>query len=323
MTISLKNATSPAAVPHYERLIVESGNFVVPYTGRYLVTAIGGGGSGGCGDGGASLCSGGGAGGMAQKSVLFKKNDVLTIVVGAAGAAVVTGAPRAGNAGGNTTVSGPGLALVANGGGPGNYRSAATVGTASGAVGGTATGGDLNITGGGSGTATALTGGTSQHVLTGGGSVGVYGVGYASGDAATSVVFNVYGGGAGTGGRSANLTNTGSAQINGEGGGPISSATFIGNTGFDYGAIQTRLLLPAGVTENESYGSNRAPRNGAGGQGGTSGGIAAGSSMFTGSGGGGWRGSPFGGGGGGGAINPAGGYPAQAGVVIIELIGAS
>ena len=99
------------------RYFLASGTFTAPYTGNYLVTAIGGGGSGGKGAYGGT---GGGAGGFCQKVVSLTAADTLTITVGAGGTAPGTN-NTAGNAGGNTTVTATGVSMTANGGGAGNF----------------------------------------------------------------------------------------------------------------------------------------------------------------------------------------------------------
>ncbi len=126
-----------------QRAFTASGSFTAPCTGKYLITAIGGG-AAGRNDG-----RGGGAGGFAQKLISLAAGDVISFTVGAGGS-------TPGAAGGNTILTAPGVSLTANGG------------TTS--AGGTATGGDLNVQGGHSGNVAG----------SGGGAVGVYGIGYGS-----------------------------------------------------------------------------------------------------------------------------------------------
>ena len=106
-----------------QRAFTTSGSFTAPRTGKYLLTAIGG--------GAADLNSGrgGGAGGFAQKLVSLASGDVVSFTIGAGG--VSNGA-----AGGNTTLTAPGVSLTANGGTT--------------TAGGTASGGDVNVQGGSS-----------------------------------------------------------------------------------------------------------------------------------------------------------------------------
>lgn len=139
-----------------EFLFVSSKTWVTPVKGKYLVTAIGGGGSGAYS---ASVFGGcGGAGGLAQSLWDLPAGFSLVLSIGAGGAATTTMNSN-GNSGGTTTVSGSGLTtLTANGGSAG-------IQTSAGSAGGTASGGNImNVTGG--------TG------VKGGGAVGVYGVGY-------------------------------------------------------------------------------------------------------------------------------------------------
>lgn len=139
-----------------EFLFVSSKTWVTPVKGKYLVTAIGGGGSGAYS---ASVFGGsGGAGGLAQSLWDLPAGFSLVLSIGAGGAPTTTMNSN-GNSGGTTTVSGSGLTtLTANGGSAG-------IQTSAGSAGGTASGGNImNVTGG--------TG------VKGGGAVGVYGVGY-------------------------------------------------------------------------------------------------------------------------------------------------
>lgn len=126
-----------------QRSFITSGTFTAPVTGKYLLTAIGGGAAG------TSEGRGGGAGGFAQKPVTLAAGDVITFSVGAGGAS-------SGATGGTTTLTAPGVSLSAGGG--------------TSTAGGSATGGSLNTTGGVSGNSNG----------SGGGAVGVYGVGYGS-----------------------------------------------------------------------------------------------------------------------------------------------
>lgn len=149
-------ATGGKGNPLYSELVfITSKTWVTPVKGRYLVTAIGGGGSGAYN--GTSAGSGG-AGGLAQSLWDLAAGFSLVLTCGAGGVGVST-ANTNGNAGGATTVSGSGLTtLTANGGGGG-------VQSYAGSAGGTASGGNIMNVTGGSG-------------FKGGGAVGVYGTGY-------------------------------------------------------------------------------------------------------------------------------------------------
>ena len=149
-------ATGGKGNPLYSELVfITSKTWVTPVKGRYLVTAIGGGGSGAYN--GTSAGSGG-AGGLAQSLWDLAAGFSLVLTCGAGGVGVST-ANTNGNAGGTTTVSGSGLTtLTANGG-------AAGIKSYAGSAGGTASGGNIMNVTGGSG-------------FKGGGAVGVYGTGY-------------------------------------------------------------------------------------------------------------------------------------------------
>lgn len=185
-----------------QRIIMYSQEFTAPRDGSYRVTAIGGGASGGrsATSGNGLRATGGGAGGFAQKVVQLAKGDVLTCIIGAGGAAQ-TVAAQDGADGGTTTVTGPGISLTASGGKGGLHGLGA--GTTLGAEGGTASGGDVNVTGGGSGSATTVAVANSM-AATGGGAVGIFGVGYSSGDAESAGGVTALTYGAGVGGKSGN-----------------------------------------------------------------------------------------------------------------------
>tara|TARA_B100001059_G_C17829113_1_gene583411 strand:- start:2254 stop:3375 length:1122 start_codon:yes stop_codon:yes gene_type:complete len=166
---------------------------------KALVYVIGGGGAGAsnylyqantyqqCGSGGA-------AGGCATSLLDLKSAHTYTLTIGAGGVAVAktynTGA--AGGAGGNTTFadgSGTISTMTGNGGGGGNFQVNQSANTsAAAATGGSASGGTLaNVTGGASGAATKpYTSSSYGFVCTGGGSVGINGVGFSSGAAESS-----------------------------------------------------------------------------------------------------------------------------------------
>lgn len=156
-----------------QRLILSSMTYIAPFSGNYIVVALGGGGGGARGGYNASA-TGGAAGGAAFKAVKLSAGDGLISVIGAGGA-ISSGAANAvggnGNAGGTTTVTGPGIALSAGGGGGGLF-SAATAGVLNAPVGGSATGGDLNVTGGRPDSITLQQG---SYYYSGGAAAGIYG----------------------------------------------------------------------------------------------------------------------------------------------------
>lgn len=144
-----------------------SQTWVPPQDGNIMIHVIGAGGSGVGGNDFNS--SSGAAGGYCRKnSLAVTTSGSFTVVIGAGGA--TSGFNLTSNAGGNTTVSGTGLAstLTANGGGGGNFNAGS-------GAGGTATGGDVNNAGG---TSALLTGGGAVGLTgtgnSGGGSVGAY-----------------------------------------------------------------------------------------------------------------------------------------------------
>jgi len=102
-----------------------------------------------------TYCSGGSGGGYSRKKVTLTSGDVLTINVGAGGASTYhnldAGTDTVSSAGSATTVTGPAsLSLTANGGSGGSAirgNSITTYTYATQPTGGTASGGDLNLTG--------------------------------------------------------------------------------------------------------------------------------------------------------------------------------
>ena len=136
----------------------QSDTFTIPANTPAFVYLVGSGGSGGvAGKSDSSSAgvagAGGGAGGAALKFLAASGSDnTLTFTIGAGGAGR-DGAGQVGATGGTSTLTGTGISLTANGGAGGGY--AVTLGTseltAAGAAGGTATGGDINITGGSTG----------------------------------------------------------------------------------------------------------------------------------------------------------------------------
>ena len=146
-----------------------SGDFVkadYPDARAIRVKVQGGGGAGGgagaAAAGNASAGSGGGGGGYAEAFIddVSSLAGTVAITVGAGGAGV---SAAAGNAGGNSSF---GTAIVADGGDGGVYTGVSSAFRAiAGADGGAATGGDLNIGGGGSSFVV-------RQTLTGGGSAG-------------------------------------------------------------------------------------------------------------------------------------------------------
>jgi hypothetical protein len=125
----------------YEQSITAPGitPFTVPATVTSLklrVWAADGGGGGSLG-GSTSGGSGGGGGGYAEGVVAVTPGQVINFNIGAAGVGGATGANNGTN-GGNTTVTGTGIAVSCNGGNPGVY--APSTAAVNGGTGGSASG---------------------------------------------------------------------------------------------------------------------------------------------------------------------------------------
>jgi len=223
--IKLSDGTNPAAgqIDGRTTLKFDAGNdrcelitagafslSVVTATGTYnpppgvkALKFIGTGGGGGAGgvDGqgaGTSACSSSGAGGGTAIKYTQIIEASYTITIGAGGAGGAAGNNN-GVAGGNTTVTSTNVNLTCNGGALGNGMLAVSgAGLISGASGGNATGGDLNITGGYSGIGSVRGGDTDNISRPGGtywgpgvrgrvGNTGINGHDYGTGGGATGV----------------------------------------------------------------------------------------------------------------------------------------
>ena len=154
--------------------LMESQTFVPPRNGNVTVHVIGGGGSGAAGQN--QTEHGGSGAGYCQKTTLAVTTaGSFTVVVGAGGLGTQG---QVGLAGGNSTCAGTGLSatLTANGGGGGPKQNAQRN------TGGTASNGDVNRTGGGTGR------------MSGGGAVGINANGqFASADGGTSGAYGFAG----------------------------------------------------------------------------------------------------------------------------------
>jgi len=135
-----------------------SHTWTAPADCTVVIQAVGAGGSGGGiskddTDNMEVAVSGGSGGGYSRKKVSLSSGDVLSFTVGAGGATEFlndNGTDNTGNAGGATTVTGPNsLSLTANGGSGGSGRrvTSGDLTFATQPTGGTASGGDLNVTG--------------------------------------------------------------------------------------------------------------------------------------------------------------------------------
>lgn len=272
--------------------LASSGTWVAPAKGLLRITLRGADGSGAV-----ALClndavssavaSGGAAGGLSIKTLRVEAGDTFVATLASGGAQVSTTTPGSrvnGNPGGTSTVTGPGVNLTANGGngGLGAYAASGAA-SAAGATGGTASGGDVNYTGGNSGTA-AVTG-VAGVAATGGGAVAWNGVGYSSGNATVSAPGGTLGavsGGASPSGVSGTATASASTATSTGGagaGGPSAAATNA------TGAAGPGLPSIATATPLSLVGAGNSTLGGAGGDGakqssssatGTAGGVLAG-----------------------------------------------
>jgi len=135
------------------------------------IYVVGGGGSGGAAR---YVATGGGAGGCAVTIADLDASTTYTITIGAGGLPVVHG-PNNGNAGSNTTFSGTGISTMTGSGGQAGLYNTSSAGAKAGGAGGAASGGTYgNFTGGAGG---ATSGSGANHMVTGGGAVGLWATG--------------------------------------------------------------------------------------------------------------------------------------------------
>lgn len=158
--MAVLGAAAAAAMPQIT--ITDSMTWTPPMDGNVCIHAIGGGG-GGTGTGNTYYCQGGNAGGYSRYNKLaVTTSNNLTIVIGAGGLGKY--GTVAGAAGGNTTVawtSPSSVTMYAYGGGGGSSSTTLTYG-------GSASGGDVNYSGG-----------SSSWNCSSGACVGIYGTGAA------------------------------------------------------------------------------------------------------------------------------------------------
>lgn len=323
----------------FVQTFLSSGTFTAPKDGYYRFTGIGGGGSGAASSAAGGAATGGSAAGLVQKRVYMTAGQTATITVGAGGIAVtVTGGLAQGNDGNDTTIVVGGVTYTA-GKGKGGTAGAATK---TGAVGGAATNGDINVAGGASGDAVFF---AAAWSASGGGAVGVTGIGFPSGVATVSAgTFSARTGGAGIGGKSGDATasSADTGTPGGGSGGPsasntnavatIGGADVIGNTvtntpgALPTGFFRTGIFGFACGTGAGSQGGAGADGGGGGASpsaGGAGGAFAGGAAAAQGAGvAAGGSGGKFGGGGGAGscpAANLATGGKGRDGVVWVEI----
>ena len=202
--------------------LVGTGTFVARRTGWHRVTL-----AGGCGRGGFAMSSqtkratGASGAGFCVGMVFLVAGQSYNYTQGQGASAASLSAAGAvqGANGGASIFFGSGIrTLTANGGNAGSASVSSNT-TLVGPVGGTATGGDINVQGGKAGDVSGNA--TNGAGASGGGAVGIQGVGYASGDVDISVAVGATAasGGAGVGGGSgaANAT-TGTLTLTGAGG---------------------------------------------------------------------------------------------------------
>ena len=153
-------------MPIDSRTITSSMTYTAPVSGTLLIRAIAADGSGGVSLGGCA--TGAGAGESADKVVQVSAGDAFVITIGAGGAGLTRTTGHAnGNDGGDTTVTGPGVALTVKGG-KGGKAAAVSAGTpllgGEGGAGGS--GGDVHRPGGRGGN---ISNRNFEHVTGGGG----------------------------------------------------------------------------------------------------------------------------------------------------------
>jgi hypothetical protein len=265
-----------------EVCLTESQTYTARRTGIADVICVGAGGCGGSSGKGNVLpiilnCTGGGAGGYSRKRIPITAGDTFTVVVGAGGEDA-TRMPGAGNnengtAGGESTfdhaTATATIALDSNGGAGGicNQTTTASGATYAGGAGGTASGGDVNFTGGRGGTITRSNNASNMgNFATGGGAVAVFGQAFNGGDinfTANGTTLTIAAtGGAGVGGDGGNVaygtstTNgqcaTSGGSASGEGNGFTAAQTAATSSGIS--ALAKVDAAPVGGSRLPSHG---------------------------------------------------------------------
>ena len=238
-----------APLPYQQFAIGESKTWTVGVSGKVKVILTGGGGQGAfvynsgiTNSGSFGDAPGGGAGGYSEKVLNVVAGETYTVTIGAGGRDPVVytsmNADRNGFDGGNssfvTATAATSVNMLANGGGGGLFLAQPQNAgqTAPGGTGGTASGGDINITGGRGGNIIRASTSYYSCMATGGGAVGLYGIGYNGGDITirsnqTNYLLRYATGGAGIGGNGGDLDETGRSNgigCNGTAGGSAASA---------------------------------------------------------------------------------------------------
>lgn len=195
-----------------------SGVFVAPKDCTLRFSGVGAGGSGAVAKGNFPRAVGGAAGGfLPGLEVSAKAGDTFVITVGAGGAGVTGSSPtynHNGNSGGDSSIVGPGVSVVIEGGEGGSFALGSDQSVAS-AEGGEVIGA-LGFKGGSSG---EIAPGGGKVISTGGGAVNLLGFTpeeVSSGDVLVSVTNNLHAtGGASPGGRSQDNVTGGGAGMGG------------------------------------------------------------------------------------------------------------
>lgn len=191
------------APPVIRGVFYKSGVFVAKKNGEIRISGLGPGGSGGVVRQNSTLfpkAVGGAAGGFLPPTIFkVKKGDTFVVTIGApgAGVSITAGMSSSGNAGGNTTIVGPGVSITIEGGKGGSASALAANPALPGADGGKVIGA-IGNEGGKSGSVS----GSTQ--ATGGGAPDLFGIGFANTSSGSCTISSNSGatGGASCGGKS-------------------------------------------------------------------------------------------------------------------------
>lgn len=201
------------------------------YTAQYdceiLAHAFGGSGSGAVVRNSYGTATGGGAGARCSKRIKLRAGETLILTPGAGGTVVPVNSNAVnGGDGAATTITGPdGLNMIAGGGKGGKGGVSNGLADVLGGLGGIATGGDENVTGGRGGNVYAGTSATNARA-TGGGALPLLDVGYRGGDIVAPG--DSASGGGGIGGNGGDIINPAGVSSGYTGGGsPFGDAATI------------------------------------------------------------------------------------------------
>lgn len=212
------------------RLLTGAGTYVAKKTGWHRITLSGGCARAGLAVGSNARATGSSAAGFCVGMVFLVAGQSYSYAQGAgasSGSVALGSGALNGVNGGASSFFGTGIPTLTANGGVAGVASVGSTSALTGPPGGTASGGHLNVQGGKAGDVSGTT--TGGVHASGGGAVGVMGVGYGSGDVVcNSGASSTASGGAGIGGASGSATRTsiGSAASSGGGfGGPSGSVT--------------------------------------------------------------------------------------------------